>query len=528
MQMHSRKALVNGLPPHDLAAEEAVLGSILLDDSALGLVEAIIGPQDFYSPAHRRIFEAMASLAAEGEAIDLVTLAARCKERGVLEAVGGPGALVELLEKTPSAARAVPYARIVADRAARRREIAAAAEVARLAHDPTATEAERAAARASLAEAGAGRASPDGEPVLVRLADVAPAPLEWLWPARVPLGKLTLLVGDPGRGKSLLALDVAARVTRGRPWPDAPEAPAPLGNVVLLSAEDDLADTIRPRLDAAGADPQRVVELRAVRRPGAPEGRGFCLGTDLAALERAIERTGEVRLVVLDPLSAYLGGTDSHKNAEVRALLAPLQELAARSGAAVLAVTHLNKNAATSAIYRPSGSLAFVAAARAVWAVVPDNDRPDRRLLLPVKCNLAGPTGGMAYAVVEPPDHPGTPIVAWEPEPVLLTAAEALGGPQPQGNGGRRYVSEWLRELLADGPVRSREVEQAAREAGIGKSALQRAKRALGVVACPRGFGSPWTWRLPSDEPTLWPDADEPAAPKSRPVSPVSTPPGDW
>jgi len=505
--MNAQELVDDGRPPQDSHAEAALLGSILIDNSVLPSVAAIVRPADFYVRAHRLAFEAMAALAAEGQPIDLVTLQARCRERGALDAIGGPAALVELLEGTPSAANAVPYAHVVADRAARRRAIAAASEVIRLASDPTASEAERREAAARL-DAGPPRPA-HAEPVLVCLADVEPEPVEWLWPGRIPLGKLTLLVGDPGRGKSLLSLDVAARLTRGAPWPDAPGVPAPLGNAVLLSAEDDAADTIRPRLDAAGGDPARVVELCAVRRPDAPDGRAFCLATDLDALERAIDATGDVRLVVLDPVSAYLGGADSHKNAEVRAILAPLQALAERTGAAILAVTHLNKNAAASALYRPTGSLAFVAAARSVWTVLPDPESPRRMLLLPLKCNLAGPVGGLAYAVVDSPECPGTPVVAWEPDPLPPDALAALTPAPAERARLRSSVSDWLREVLADGPVAVEEVNRRAREAEISKATLLRAKRALGVVAHPGGFGGLWKWRLPDDRMPLWPSPDD-------------------
>jgi hypothetical protein len=206
-------------------------------------------------------------------------------------------------------------------------------------------------------------------PILISLADVQSRPIEWLWPGRIARGKVTLLAGDPGLGKSFLTLDLAARVSRGSPWPDAPDASAPLGGVVLLSAEDDVEDTIRPRLDAAGADVHRIKLLQAVRhnyRENQKEAI-FSLVTDLPALEAAILAVPGCQLVVIDPITAYLGETDSHKNAEIRGLIAPLAALAAKYGVAIVCVTHLNKSGSGPAIYRSIGSIAFVAAARAVW-----------------------------------------------------------------------------------------------------------------------------------------------------------------
>lgn len=255
-------------------------------------------------------------------------------------------------------------------------------------------------------------------PVLVCLADVQSRPVEWLWSGRIALGKVTLIAGDPGLGKSFVTLDLAARVSRGMPWPDAPTLSAPLGGVVLLSADDDLEDTIRPRLDAAGADVQRIKAIHAVRHnyKENPRESVFSLATDLVALEAAIQATHGCRLVIIDPITAYLGATDSHKNAEIRGLLAPLAALAAKYHVAIVLVTHLNKSGNGPAVYRTIGSIAFAAAARAVWGVVKDKDNERRRLMLPVKNNLAADALGLAYSI-EPYGINGGPVVAWESKP---------------------------------------------------------------------------------------------------------------
>jgi len=485
--------------PCDWDAERSLLGSLLLDNARIAPAAARLAPSDFFDRAHGAIFEAILALAGAGSAVDLVTLRGRLEAQGHLERIGGIEALADLVAATPAAANAEHYAEIVAEKAERRRDMVLADEVHRLAADPTAGAEERTAARARLANAPT--PSGAGKPVLVRAADVAARPLAWLWPGRVPAAKLTLVAGDPGLGKSLLALDIAARVTRGRPWPDAPaSAEQPVGNVVLLSAEDDLADTIRPRLEAAGADLARVVLLQAIRRAGAgrPAEKPFSLVGDLSLLERAIAETGDVRLVILDPLSAYLGPTDSYRNAAVRALLALLRDLAERQGVAVLAVTHLNKNAAASALYRPTGSLAFVAAARAVWAVARDRERPDRHLLLPLKCNLAGRVGGLGYAIVESPERPGAPVLAWEAEPVLFSAQEALRAStrDPEEQSELERAAAWLRELLAPGPLPVAEIKRQAREAGLCWPTVKRAKRLAPVETHRSGFAGPWHWQL--------------------------------
>jgi len=348
-----------------------------------------------------------------------------------------------------------------------------------------------------------------GTPVTVVLSDVQPEPVRWLWPGRIALGKLTLLCGDPGLGKSFVTLDLAARVSSAKCWPDLPILPNPPGGVVLLSAEDDLADTIRPRLDAAGADPSRVVAIQAVRRILAPTMGTECgleredyfdLTEDLPALERAIYETADCRLVIIDPLTAYLGKTDSHKNAEVRAVLARLVDLAARRKAAVLAVTHLNKAGGLPAIYRAMGSLAFVAAARAVWAVVRDeNDETGRRrLFVPVKNNLGADESGLAYAL-EPVD--GVARVAWEAAPVDMRADEALGGGQTSAvrDEARKFVVETLQSH--GGEMASDELSEAAEANGISERTFRRARKAVAEVYKEKGKGGQWRCRLKGGQP---------------------------
>ena len=334
-------------------------------------------------------------------------------------------------------------------------------------------------------------------PVLVRLSDVTPEKVRWLWPDRIALGKVALLAGDPGLGKSFVSLDIAARVTRALPWPDGCENPVPPGGVVLLSAEDDPADTIRPRLDASGADVSRVNVLTAIE--GADdEGqyrRGVDLTRDLRYVDQAIEETADCRLVIIDPISAYLGRTDSHKNADIRGVLAPLAELASRHGVAVLAVTHLSKGEGP-AIYRSIGSIAFVAAARTAWAIAADHSDPARRLFLPIKNNLASSPPGMAYRIDT------RPAVEWEADPVTVTADEAIGREADDGTkSALGEAVDWLSHSLANGRRPAKEVKDEAKEAGISLRTLDRAKAKLGVIAGPDGFGGRWMWRLP-DAPT--------------------------
>lgn len=342
-------------------------------------------------------------------------------------------------------------------------------------------------------------ALPHSQLIARRICDVEREQLSWLWPGRIPLGKLTLLAGDPGLGKSLVSLDLAARVSRGMPWPDLPLVEQPIGEVLLFSAEDDVGDTISHRLDHAGADDTKIVAIEGVQVSGSigdqPKRMYFSLEHHLPQLEQALAEWPNVRLVVVDPISAYCGQTDSHNNAEVRALLAPLAELAGRHRTAILAVTHLSKSSGTKALYRAMGSLAFAAASRAVWAIVKDPDDPARRLFLPAKLNLAVDPDGLAYRIVEGK-------VAWENEPVKMHAddafrAEMEGPSKPERHTQRDDAEDWLRAYLADGAKPSKQIIDDAKENGISERTLRRAFQELGGRPRKDGEAGCWRWGLP-------------------------------
>ncbi len=288
--------------------------------------------------------------------------------------------------------------------------------------------------------------------------------------------------------------------------------------MVILSAEDGLEDTIRPRLDAAGADVNRISALTGVAYRVAgendPREAGVDLTRHLPALEAAIKQTPDCKLVIVDPVTAFMGDTDSHKNAEVRALLARLAELAARCYVAVLAVTHLNKASTLPALYRAMGSLAFVAAARAVWAVVKDKHDPSgrRRLFLPLKNNLGDDQSGLAYSLTARFGGEGT-IVAWEPDPVTIKADDAMAhesgrrGPDPAE---RDEAGDYLREALATGPRLARELIEEAREAhGVAKRTLDRAKVDVGVKSYQEPKLGPWWWKLTDSKIATFPDSKQ-------------------
>jgi putative DNA primase/helicase len=334
-------------------------------------------------------------------------------------------------------------------------------------------------------------------------ADVTPQPVEWLWPGRIALGKLTLIAGEAGLGKSQLSIAMVAAVTTGGEWP-CREGRAPQGNVIILSAEDGAADTVVPRLMAAGADRERVELVTAVCDEKSR--RSFDLSADLALLDQKISEIGEVKLIIIDPISSYLGAkVDSHVNAAVRGVLEPVSEMAARLRIAIVAITHPPKGTGTTAINRFIGSIAFVAAARAAFMVTRDAEDEIRRLFLPVKNNLALPGKGLAFRLEQRLVAEGIvgSSVVWEADPVTITADQALQAADDRGGGGGpgADAEEFFRNALADGPIAVKDLQAEAKQAGLSWATVRRAKDRLGVVAQReshgRDGGGRWTWAMP-------------------------------
>lgn len=342
-----------------------------------------------------------------------------------------------------------------------------------------------------------------------RVSEIEPRAINWLWPNRIPRGKLSIIVGNPGLGKSQICASLAAIVSTGGLWP-VDRTPAEKGKVIILSAEDDEADTIRPRLEAAGAALENVYILQAIEaedEKGEKEKRAFSLASDIARLGSLLHSLGNVALVIIDPITAYLGKADSHKNAEVRALLAPLQEMAAAQGTAILAVSHLTKSQGVDALQRVQGSIAFAAAARSVWGVAKDKDNPARRFFLPLKNNVGTDLTGFAYSVeafnLEGTDPAiETSHVMWDKELVTQPADEVFGQSvmSHDENTELETAKDFLRAILLEGPVPTKQIESDARGAGHSWATVRRAQVALKIEATKDGFRSPWMWRLPDRE----------------------------
>jgi hypothetical protein len=349
-----------------------------------------------------------------------------------------------------------------------------------------------------------------GELQSICAANVKMRAIEWLWPDRFAVGKLGIIAGLPDEGKGQILAYIIAMITTSGLWP-CDEGRAPKGKVVLLTAEDDVEDTVVPRLVAAGADLSRVEIIRMVVPAGGKKERMFSLITDLDMLARKIAAIGNVRLVLIDPISAYMGvkQIDSFRINDVRSVLAPVVEMAAKLRVAFIGIMHFNKKTdVTSALLRISDSLAYGATARHVYAAIDDAENK-RKLFVKAKNNLAKyDQQSLAYHFgvkmvgfdEELKKDIWAPYIEWDLRPVVVSANEAMeAASNSKTPRERTSAKKFLEEFLADGPRLQKDVTEAAEAHLISNATLRRAKDDLGVIAekekeVPKGK---WRWFLP-------------------------------
>lgn len=316
--------------------------------------------------------------------------------------------------------------------------------------------------------------------LVVKASEVKARQVEWLWPKRVPLGGLTVLAGTPGLGKSLLTINLIARESRG-------EFGRPRGSL-LLTAEDSLEHTVRPRLDAAAADVSRVHLLRDASLISLPSGAEW-LGELVAELR--------VGLVIIDPLMAFLScGVDSWRDQSVRHALAPLAHMADANDVAVIAVAHLNKNGRGDPLSRLGGSVGVAAAARSVLLLGRDPDDPTsaNRILAHVKTNLGAPARSIRFEVIEGDSQRSVRVV--ERGESHYSAYQLLEVDQPEAREKLEDAVEFLVAELGTGAKPVRELQDKAIASGIRPATLRRAKEQLKVVSTKVSLDR-WEWRLP-------------------------------
>lgn len=328
--------------------------------------------------------------------------------------------------------------------------------------------------------------------------------IDWLWPGWLAVGKVHILAGPAGVGKTTIAVYLAASLTTKGNWPDGSKIdPA---EVAIWSGEDAINDTLAPRFKAAGAAMERVHFIAGIRTGN--ECRSFDPSIDLDHLRRYLLDNNNIKLLIVDPVVA-VGIGDSHKNTEVRRDFKPLVDLAADCGCAILGITHFKKNSkGTDPLERVTGSVAYGAVTRIV--LVAEKDRSPGApigalVLLRTKSNIGPDTGGWYGRVVagELKSHSG--IIASRVlmgDYVDASAQEVLEQIEGEKNGNSSAIDEagcFLRELLLNEPVEAKIVFEKSEEVGIARKTLNRAKRDLGVRSVKGGMDGRWSWELPRD-----------------------------
>jgi len=330
--------------------------------------------------------------------------------------------------------------------------------------------------------------APDG----MLLSSVQPEVVSWIWEGRIPLGMISIVDGDPGLGKSTMLADLSARVSNGGLTPTG-ESIEP-GGVILITTEDSPSVTIRPRMEAAGADLNRIrvipeIELSQTRS------RPFCLPDDLNLLKRNI-RLHKANLVIIDPIMAHLGSdVNSFRDQDVRAALAPLATLADETGVAVILVRHLNKTSGTAAIYRGGGSIGIIGLARVGMLVGVDPNDGAQRLLAITKCNVAKTADTISFRIGNDTAAGGASCVEWGGV-VNISANQIVNAGPSASSGEQDFVRDVLLDILEDGPQPMKDVEALLRAEGI---STKQARRVLRQIGGTKKVGVPgkrqyWAW----------------------------------
>ena len=335
---------------------------------------------------------------------------------------------------------------------------------------------------------------------LTPFSTITPHSAEWALQGRVAANALNLLVGEPGEGKTTTVIDWIAQWSQGQAEGDWLGKPT---HIVIASCEDSPSTTLRPRLQAAGADLERVHGV-SMQRDGM-EG-GLSIPEDIPALEKQMEHVG-ARALIIDPIMGHLGDVDSHKDQSIRKALAPLAKLAERLKAVVLGIMHLNKRECSSITGRVSGSVGFVAAARSVLLAAqdPESEEHEQHVLVHAKCNLGPHAPTLRYALEETTiTHEGheikTSLVVWmgEEQHIHISDVLRIDSQHSHEPSQKAEAKDWLGGFLEDGPRASEEVLREGKKQGFSQKTLYRAKKDLSIKEDKTGFGKngKWAWHL--------------------------------
>jgi putative DNA primase/helicase len=328
--------------------------------------------------------------------------------------------------------------------------------------------------------------SPGSRLVTSALAGIEAKPIDWLWPNRIPAGMFSMIIGNPATGKSFIMAYLASVVSTGRQWADGAANTLGPSGVLLVAAEDSLEHVVKPRLLANGHDGNLIRAYRYTEKDGRQE--YFDVKRHLKELCDHMEEYPHLRLVVIDPITSFLGNTNENSNSEVRAALLGLMNLADERNVTIIGISHLNKKSDLQAMHRSLGSVAFMALARSVWLVDADQEKTGGvkwRKFLPVKTNLSIEATGLRFKLVDA-------RVEFDAAPYCESADDAVS-PQPRMEArALDDAKEFLAEQLKDGPKFAREIFDAAEGEGLAVTTVRRAGKALGLAI--RKTKGGWLW----------------------------------
>jgi len=334
--------------------------------------------------------------------------------------------------------------------------------------------------------------------VFINASEIKPQPIQWIWKDRIARGKLHLIAGDPGLGKSQLAIYLAATVSRGGNWADG-KGKAPCGKVILICSEDDYTNVVVPRLYAAGANLNKILLLdNNIIQP-------FSLAKSehIKQLNEKIDE--DTVMIIIDPILSFFGTgkVDTHKSTDVRGVLEPLNRIAAEKNVSIVAITHLNKQSHVNAKNKITGSNSFVAAARIVYLVVPHPEIKDLCVMVPVKTNISRMPSGLVFSIKQTviqynSDIIETSHIEWHPEMDVPWTADEILKMQEKINVRNKKIEceEWLKNELARGPRKAKEILEKGKQYGFSVPTIKRAKKNLPIKTKKLEYQGEYYWEL--------------------------------
>ncbi|MBE0535707.1 MAG: AAA family ATPase [Phycisphaerae bacterium] len=469
----------------ELQHEQSYL-SCLMQDARLAAVGVgkRVPPEAFHRPEHRLLYEAIVDVASDNliypnGLVDLTVVADRLRDKGNLSGIG-VRYMVDLADQQGLAANHDYYAERVREHWALRRAMAAQAAIAAALTGVGPIPERLAEAREHAARFAA--ASDDIAPAAATFGDFEPRTISWLWPEVLPAGMFVTMVSEEGVGKSTLAGWIAATITKGGQWPNAGSVEA--GQVIWFSAEESAEYVLLPRFIANGGVPGSILQ--------GP--RPFDAVDDIRTLDAMCAAYPDVRLIVFDPITSYIGGNEN-SNVDVRRALEPLVRLAERRSICVLGLSHLNKKVDLRMINRTLGSRAWSAVPRMVWTVTASEEAadPGERLLLNIKSNIGPKPEGLKFAITAARDFPSVGAVNFSGERTRQSV-------DPEETNSARLIDEcmqWLKDYLEEnGTVPSNDIFEAAEAAGFREKMVYTAKKRANIKARRGGFGGTggWVW----------------------------------